>query len=124
MSTAATSLTKMAQPALSGTWGHPDNPRTARLQDQCKQFEGVLLNEMMKSMRKTVPESGGLFSAGNGQRTARDMYDERLTQSLAGRDALGIGKGIYERLMKKFAPATAKSGGDSPTVTQPLQAQA
>jgi flagellar protein FlgJ len=115
MSTAQSTAAAAAAAANNavGTWGHPAGARDTRLQKTCKQFEGVLLNEMLKSMRRTVPEGQGLLGHSNGERTAREMFDERLSEALSGRGALNIGKVIYGQMAKRVASSSGV-GGESP----------
>ena len=61
-------------------------------------FESVLLQMTLKSMRDATPQ-GGLFTD-ETQKTYRDMYDQELVQSLAGK-GLGLAQEIARQLKAK-----------------------
>ena len=77
-----------------------------RLRKACQGFESIFIHEMLKSMRKTIPESG-LMDSGLRGKIYESMYDEALSKTLAERGALGIGDLLYEQL----APYALKEGG-------------
>lgn len=53
------------------------------------QFEALILQEMMKSMWKTVPD-GGVLSGSREEETYRDMLNEAVAQSIASGKGVGI----------------------------------
>ena len=54
-----------------------------------EQFEALILQEMMKSMWRTVPD-GGILSGSNEEATYRDMLNEAVAQSIASGKGVGI----------------------------------
>ena len=68
------------------------------LQKAAQQFEGYFLHELLKEMRKTVPDDKLLGDQGNGQATFRDMMDQTLTDSMSKRGDVGIAKMMYDQL--------------------------
>ena len=81
-----------------GTWGQPGTARETKLQTQCRQFESVLTNEVLKAMRKTVPETKGWFGESSGERSFRDMFYQQLSDVLAKRGALAVGREVYDKV--------------------------
>jgi peptidoglycan hydrolase FlgJ len=71
----------------------------ATLKKQCQEFESLLLMEMVKGMRKTVPE-GGLIETDNATELYRDMLDNETVRA-AGK---GKGLGLAEAMYKQMAP--------------------
>ena len=63
--------------------------------EAAKQFEALLVQEMLKSMWQTVPE-GGLISGSNEEKQYRDMFNEQLALTIAS----GKGVGIKEVIQK------------------------
>lgn len=53
------------------------------------QFEALILQEMMKSMWRTVPD-GGVLSGSREEETYRDMLNEAVAQSIASGKGVGI----------------------------------
>ncbi len=74
------------------------------LREECRQFEAILVDQMLKSMRKTVPDSG-LFP----KNMATDMYQEMLDNEMAKQTAAGKGLGIGEQMYKQMAAVLEKT---------------
>ncbi|GEM_PF-3573083 len=71
-----------------------------------RQFEALLLQQMMKSMWDTVPESG-LLGGGNEASMYRDMLNEALASSISGGQGIGV-RDMVARDMKKIDNDKAK----------------
>ncbi|MCP4572060.1 MAG: transglycosylase SLT domain-containing protein [bacterium] len=65
-----------------------------------KEFEAVFLNQLLKSMRATVPEND-LFNAGGATKFYRQMHDAELAQALAN---TGSGLGIADLVVQQLSP--------------------
>lgn len=70
------------------------------LRHSCREFEAIYVNEMYKSMRKTVPESGLFQKKGMAEDVYRDMLDMEMARQTAAGDGMGIGKAMYQQLHK------------------------
>jgi len=81
------------------------------LKKATQQFEGYFLHELLKEMRKTVPEDKLLGDESHGQEIFRDMMDQTLSDSMSSRGDLGMAKMMYDQL----APAL----GDASQVDKP-----
>ncbi len=68
------------------------------IRETARQFEALLMNVMLKSMRETAPQDG-LFDS-EQTRLYTSMLDQQLAQSMAGR-----GIGIAEVLARQLMPA-------------------
>jgi len=85
--------------------------KNAALEQVAKQFEGLFLQEMLKSMRK----AGEVFSEdnylnSNESKTYRDMFDSQVSLSMAG----GTGTGLAEALVRQLGeqiPGMNDNGG-------------
>lgn len=69
----------------------------APLKKAVQQFESFFLGEIMKEMRKTVPDSG-LFGHSQEENMMRDMLDEEWAKSMAQQRGLGLSKVLYAQL--------------------------
>jgi flagellar protein FlgJ len=79
-----------------------DDSKTKELEDlrsSCREFEAIYIQEMYKSMRKTIPDSG-LFKKGMAEEVYREMIDVELAKQTAAGDGMGIGKKMYDQLYK------------------------
>lgn len=100
------SLEKQLAPAtLSGSASVPKTDAGAekdkKLKKACGDFEAMLVFQMLKTMRQTVPK-GGLFE----QSHAKDTYDMLLDQKIADEIArkgqgLGLQKLLYQQLTRE-----------------------
>jgi flagellar protein FlgJ len=68
------------------------------LKKATQQFEGYFLHELLKEMRKTVPEDKLLGDQGHGQEIFRDMMDQTLSDSMSSRGDFGMAKMMYDQL--------------------------
>lgn len=99
----------------AGPAGVPSMPsdERARLRKAAEQLEATFIQQMMKALRATVPQSE--TSAGSGQANAMftDLLDQRVSEDLAGRMQRGLGEAIYRQLARD---AGWSIGGDLPDV--------
>ena len=68
-----------------------------KLEKACKDFEAILLNQMMSAMRESIPE-GGLFEKSFGEEIYQSMLDEEMTRQMAYGKGMGLGKLLYQQL--------------------------
>lgn len=72
-----------------------------RLRESCREFEAIYVNEMYKSMRKTVPDSELFGQKGMAEEVYREMLDMEMARQTASGDGMGIGKAMYQQLQKQ-----------------------
>ncbi len=72
----------------------------ASIRKSSQEFEALLLTEMLKSMRKSVPE-GGLFEKDTSTEIFRDMLDSETAKAASRGKGLGIGEAMYKQLAKQ-----------------------
>ena len=94
---------KIVQPESHGAKKTPPmgTRNDNRLKKACADFEGLFLNMMVQTMRKTIPE-GGIF----GKSHQSDMYDalflQEVSTKLAKERGLGIGDALYRQVRRKI----------------------
>ncbi len=71
--------------------------RDQKLQKVAKQFEGLFLNYMLKTMRETVPK-GGLFKEGVADDIYNSMFDSYLSEKASAAQSLGLAAMVYKQL--------------------------
>jgi peptidoglycan hydrolase FlgJ len=80
-----------------------------KLKKACADFESILVYNLFKSMRKTVPASG-LLDTFPGKDTYTMMFDQKVAEDMAhSGNGLGIQKMLFEQLNRKLL----KKGGDA-----------
>jgi flagellar protein FlgJ len=98
---------RTAPTAPANSAGGDARVRDQRLREQCRQFEALLLGKLLQQMRATVPKPGGLFAESAAERMSREMYDERLCDTLARRGTLGVAQRLYTSVSRTANGATA-----------------
>ena len=78
----------------------PDQTKAQRLAKACADFESIFVEQLFKTMRASVPESG-LVDSGR----AEEIYTSMLDQQIAREMALGQGSlGLAQQMRSKLAP--------------------
>jgi len=57
-------------------------------------FEGVFINMLLKEMRNTVDSTEGVLPVSSERRIFQEMLDERISDRMAERGALGLAEAI------------------------------
>jgi len=67
-----------------------------KLKEACKQFESLFLNQLLTSMRKTIPKSK------LGESKEKEMYDSMMDQEMskawASSDGIGLANMLYQQM--------------------------
>jgi murein DD-endopeptidase MepM/ murein hydrolase activator NlpD len=71
--------------------------RERELKKAAAEFESLFLNQMLKTMRKTI-EKSELFHGGRGEEIYTSMLDEELSKSMAGAGGIGLGDVLLRQL--------------------------
>jgi len=74
---------------LRGAKSRDPEVEKARLHEAAKEFEGLLLEQMLKSMRKNVPESP-IFGRNNGKEIFSEMLDGEFVKRITDRGGIGL----------------------------------
>jgi Rod binding domain-containing protein len=93
------------QAAGAAPAGPKDNATAAR------EMESLFAFELVKAMRRTVPESG-LLSGGRGEEIMRSIQDQALAEAVASRGGLGLAKSLLPALNRMSPPVAAATGKD------------
>ena len=81
------------------------------LKQAAQQFEGLLLQMMLKSMRDAVPQDGLMNS--DQTRFYTSILDQQLAQNLSTRGALGFAKMIEQQLGRKLPDSSIAASGEA-----------
>ena len=73
----------------------------ARLKKACADFEGILLNFMFQSMRKTIPGKG-IFDSSHQKETYESMFYQEISAQFARDRGIGIADALYRQLKGKL----------------------
>ncbi len=90
--------TALRENAAAGADERTTRNDLASLKKVARQFEALLVNELLKNMRATVPENS-LWGDAGGTKIYRQMHDEALAESIASSgNGLGIADLIVEQM--------------------------
>lgn len=71
----------------------------AKLQDACKEFETLFLNQMFAQMRKcSGSEGGGLMGGGQGEEMFQGMLDQERAKSWAQEGGVGLANILFQQM--------------------------
>lgn len=82
-----------------------DMTQEAKLQKTCRDFESVLIKQMLTVMRESVPKDG-LFSGGSAEDIFRSLQDDELSKSLVDNGGFGFGDMLYRQLSQNMISAS------------------
>jgi flagellar protein FlgJ len=83
-----------------GVPGPAPDKESRELRKTCREFESLLIAQMLKSMRATVPESD-LFGSKEKEEIFRSMLDDETARQVAQTGAFKLGDIIYEQLSRQ-----------------------
>ncbi len=92
------SLPTFTQDGATGK-ARPEDLERLRLREAAREFEGLLVEQMVKEMRDTIPESG-LF--GEEEKRAREIFQEMLDGEFVRLMTLKGGIGIADYLVRSL----------------------
>lgn len=87
-----------------------------KVKEACRQFEAVLLRQMLTEARKTVIQSGGKQDS-NETGIYNDMVNNQLADSISRSGEFGLAKSLENQLVHQVLP-------NAPPASQPEQAVA
>lgn len=86
-----------------------DDPRAAA-GAAAREFEALLVQQMMKAMREAMPQDGPLAS--DSGRTWVGMFDREVSQKIASR-GIGLAQAIERQLARQIGAKAAEDGADA-----------
>jgi peptidoglycan hydrolase FlgJ len=78
-----------------------DPAQEKKLKKACADFESMLVFQLLKTMRQTVPKDG-LLKASQGEETYRMILDQKIADDLANKgQGLGLQKMLYNQILRQ-----------------------
>ena len=91
---------------LAAASSNADSKNITKAKEAARQFEALLLHQMLNSMSANVPKDS-LISGGREDEFTRDMYNQALADSISKGHGIGI-KDILERELVNKVKGLAK----------------
>ena len=82
-----------------------DTKRQEKLRKACKDFEAIMLQQMLKTMRQSIPK-GGLVDQSHASDLYRSMQDEELAKAMANGRGTGLADFLYKRITRETKTTT------------------
>lgn len=74
----------------------------AKLQEACKQFETLFLNQMLAQMRKSSGAgANGITGGGQGEEMFQGMLDEERAKSWAQEGGVGLASLLFQQMKQQ-----------------------
>lgn len=74
-----------------------------KLREVSEMYEKHFMNEMVKSMRSTVTESG-FIKVNQGEKIFREQLDQEYVDAWGKKGGIGLSNLIYDQLVEKYGP--------------------
>ena len=74
--------------------------RLLKLKKTCSEFESVFIQNLVKTMRKTVIKSG-LLPESPGSETYKSMFDQQLSTFLSKGQGMGLGQAMFNQMVSR-----------------------
>lgn len=79
-----------------------------KLQSAAQMYEQHFLNEMVRAMRKTVPESEESPTGSFAQKIFREQLDDQYVKAWADKGGIGLAQLIYDQLQEKVLGSSSQ----------------
>jgi Rod binding domain-containing protein len=79
----------------SAVMGLAAKPKMDRLSRATKDFEAILIKDMLTTMRRTMPN---LSESSHSAKLMRDMADQAMAEAASKRGDFGVAKQMYDRV--------------------------
>ncbi len=89
---------KIEDASLAPGIGSPRAENPGKLRDAAKQFESMLVAQMLKSVRESVTGLGGDDGGDNASSTYMEMAEQQFSQALSASGGMGIAKMVVAQL--------------------------
>jgi|GEM_PF-1169456 peptidoglycan hydrolase FlgJ len=94
-------------PAAADRPGALQGKTDDRLKKACSDFEGLFLNMMVQTMKKTIPE-GGVLGKSHQSEVFDSMFLQEISTKLAKERGLGIGDALYRQVRRQIMEKEGK----------------
>ena len=91
--------------------GNPNVSESDKVKESCRQFEAILLRQILGEARKTVIKSSDENDS-NEKDIYNDMVDNQMADSISRSGSFGLAKSLENQLVRQVLP---KSGSHAQT---------
>lgn len=81
----------------TGPAAKPERNEDQELKNACRAFESILVAQMLKEMRASVPKTD-FFGSKDKEETFQMMLDQNIAEAMSQSGSFGIGDAMYNQL--------------------------
>lgn len=81
--------------------------RSSPLYEQCREFEGLFVEMMLKEMRKTLNKEDSILDGGQAEEIFEDMLYQEYAAGMTKASNFGLADKVYLELVRSGASAKA-----------------
>ncbi len=100
------SISKLGAPPVPAQESPQQDKRHPKVLEAARMYEGQFLREMLRAMKKTVPESE-FMPESQAEKIFREQLDNQSVDNWVDRGGVGMADLIYDQLIEKYAGITA-----------------
>jgi flagellar protein FlgJ len=102
MDTISLNTPPKAQAERTATDEKARTEKEQKLKKVCRDFESILVYQLLKTMRQSIPK-GGILGGSYGKDTYEMLFDKKIADDLAQNEhGLGMQKVLYNQLASKL----------------------
>ncbi len=75
-------------------------PGVGKMWQTAKDFEAMVLGEMLGPMFNTVDSARGLFGGGSAEQTWKPMLTQQLAKQMAASGGLGLAMPVFQQMLR------------------------
>lgn len=96
-----------------------DQKELARLKKASAEVESLFLSSLLKSLKGLIPPNG-LLPKSAGMGIYDSMFDQEISSFLSQGQTIGLGRMLYQQLLRDRDPNIIKAGSELPRFKNPL----
>jgi flagellar protein FlgJ len=100
--------------------GNPNVSQKDKVKEACRQFEAVLLRQILGEARKTVITSSEETDS-NEKGIYDDMINNQMADSISRSGSFGLAKSLEDQLVRQVLPKSAEQSQPAPPATPEMK---
>ena len=85
-----------------------DNTKEAKLKKSCDDFEAIIMRQILKVMRESVPQDGLFGEKSFATEMYQGLHDDAMADGLAHGKGAGLGELLFRQLSGRLQPPPPK----------------
>ncbi len=108
--------------SLQTTTVNQTSSRDAQLREVSRQFAGLFLGEVFKSMRGEQQDMNEIGFGGSGEKIFQEMADEAIASEICNSQSYGLSDLVYQSMVRRSSVIPASSAASTASTTDTTSA--